>query len=134
MVISGTLETEKEVAGKAIIDVCTKMTGSDAVALGSYRGFALTVSYDTPSNEYRMTMKGTLSYTVVLVPQIILLITENYPYDEMTATNEFYASKVYGILEDEETKLWHFSLLTLFNMFDEEKRREPLPFRRRREI
>ncbi|WP_455506398.1 hypothetical protein [Gemmiger formicilis] len=58
----------------------------------------------------------------VLVPQIILLITENYPYDEMTATNEFYASKVYGVLEDEETKLWHFSPLTLFNMFDEEKR------------
>ncbi len=58
----------------------------------------------------------------VLVPQIILLITENYSYDEMTATNEFYASKVYGVLEDEETKLWHFSPLTLFNMFDEEKK------------
>ncbi len=66
MVINGTLETEKEVAGKAIIDVCTKMTGSDAVAFGSYRGFSLTVSYDASGNEYRMTMKGTLSHTVVL--------------------------------------------------------------------
>ncbi len=66
MVINGTLETEKEAAGKAIIDVCTKMTGSDAVAFGSYRGFFLTVSYDASSNEYRMTMKGTLSHTVVL--------------------------------------------------------------------
>lgn len=58
----------------------------------------------------------------VLVPQIVLLITENYPCDEITAANEFYASKVYSILEDEGTKLWHFSPLTLFIMFDEEKK------------
>lgn len=58
--------TEKEAAGKAILDVCTKMTGSDAVFLGQYRGFSLTLSYDGASNEYRMTMKGTLSHTAVL--------------------------------------------------------------------
>ncbi len=57
---------EKEAAGKAILDVCTKMTGSDAVFLGQYRGFSLTLSYDGTSNEYRMTMKGTLSHTAVL--------------------------------------------------------------------
>ena len=57
---------EKEAAGKAILDVCTKMTGSDAVFLGQYRGFSLVLSYDGPSNEYRMTMKGTLSHTAVL--------------------------------------------------------------------
>lgn len=38
-------------------DVCTKMTGSDAVALGKYRGFSLTLSYDGMKNEYRMTME-----------------------------------------------------------------------------
>lgn len=58
----------------------------------------------------------------VLVPQVILLITENYTYDEMTATDEFYHSEVYSLLEQEDTKLWHFSPLTLFNMFDEEKK------------
>lgn len=42
------------------------MTGSDAVFLGQYRGFSLTLSYDGASNEYRMTMKGTLSHTAVL--------------------------------------------------------------------
>ena len=57
---------DKEAAGKAILDVCTKMTGSDAVSLGQYRGFSLVLSYDGPSNEYRMTMKGTLSHTAVL--------------------------------------------------------------------
>ncbi len=58
----------------------------------------------------------------VLVPQIILLIIENYGYDEMTAANEFYGSNLYALLEQEDTKLWHFSPLTLFNMFDEEKK------------
>ena len=58
----------------------------------------------------------------LLVPQVIHLICENYPLDEMTASREFYESKVYSLLEQEDTKLWHFSPLTLFNMFDEEKR------------
>ena len=57
---------DKEAAGKAILDICTKMTGSNAVFLGQYRGFSLTLSYDGTSNEYRMTMKGTLSHTAVL--------------------------------------------------------------------
>ncbi len=58
---------------------------------------------------------------VLLVPQVIHLIVKNYPYDEITAAKEFYNSKVYSFLEQEDTKLWHLSALTLFNMFDEEK-------------
>lgn len=58
---------------------------------------------------------------MLLVPQVIYLIVENYPYDEVKASKEFYSSKVYSFLEQEDTKLWHLSALTLFNMFDEEK-------------
>ncbi|BDF35717.1 hypothetical protein CE91St62_37800 [Lachnospiraceae bacterium] len=58
---------------------------------------------------------------VLLVTQVIGLITEYYPYDEVTASKEFYNSKVYSFLEVEDTKLWHLSALTLFNMFNEEK-------------
>jgi len=58
---------------------------------------------------------------ILLVPQVIHLIVENYPYDEVTASKEFYSSKVYSFLEQEDTKLWHLSALTLFNMYDEEK-------------
>ncbi len=57
---------------------------------------------------------------VLLVTQVIGLIAENYSYDEVTASKEFYNSKVYSFLEVEDTKLWHFSALTLFNMFSEE--------------
>ena len=66
MEIMGTTYAEKEPAGKAIIDACTKMTGSDAVFLGQYRGFSMVLAYDGPSNEYRLTLKGTLSHTAVL--------------------------------------------------------------------
>ena len=58
----------------------------------------------------------------LLVPQVVDLICKNYPLDEMTASREFYESNVYSLLEQEDTKLWHFSPLTLFNLFDEEKR------------
>lgn len=58
----------------------------------------------------------------LIVPKVIHLITENYPYDEVKAVQEFYRTEVYALLEQEETKLWHFSPLTLYNMFDEEKR------------
>ena len=58
----------------------------------------------------------------LLVPQVIQLICENDSVDEVTAAREFYESKVYSLLEQEDTKLWHFSPLTLFNMYDEEKR------------
>ena len=58
----------------------------------------------------------------LIVPKVIHLITENYLYDEVTASKEFYDSKVYALLEQEDTKLWHFSPLTLFNMFEEEKK------------
>ena len=59
----------------------------------------------------------------LIVPKVIHLITENYACDEVSAAQEFYRSEVYALLEQEETKLWHFSPLTLFNMFDEEKKK-----------
>lgn len=65
---------------------------------------------------------------MLLVPQIIQLITENYSYDEVTAAKEFYNSRVYSILEQEDTKLWHLSALTLFHMFDEEKQTGTITF------
>ena len=64
----------------------------------------------------------------LLVPQVINLICENYPLDEMTASREFYESKVYSLLEQEDTKLWHFSPLTLYNMYEEEQKTGKITF------
>ena len=57
----------------------------------------------------------------VLVPQIIGLIAKDFGDSEISAINMFYASQVYSILEQEETKLWHLSPLTLYNMYVEER-------------
>lgn len=57
---------------------------------------------------------------VLIVPKVIGLIVENHGTDEVTASKRFYESKVYSLLEEEGTKLWHLSPLTLFNMYDEE--------------
>lgn len=75
MEVDGKHYTEKEDAGKAIIDVCTRMTGSDAVLLGQYRGFSMVLAYDGKSNEYRITLKGTLSHTVTLGADVFGNIT-----------------------------------------------------------
>ncbi|MBR3976123.1 MAG: hypothetical protein IKJ88_09725 [Clostridia bacterium] len=58
---------------------------------------------------------------ILIVPEVVGLIIRNHGGDEVTAAKAFYESEVYSLLEQEETKLWHLSPLTLFNMYDEEK-------------
>ena len=58
---------DKEAAGKAIIDVCTTMTGSGtAEMIGEYRGFFISIAYDGTKNEYQMHLHGEMRHTVVL--------------------------------------------------------------------
>ena len=65
---------------------------------------------------------------VLIVPQIISLIVEKYKIDEIVATKTFYESRVYSLLEEEDTKLWHLSPLTIFNMYDEETKTGSITF------
>lgn len=63
----------------------------------------------------------------LLVPQIIHLITEN-GMEELHASKAFYESNVYALLEQENTKLWHYSALTLYHMFLEEQKSGQIHF------
>lgn len=65
---------------------------------------------------------------VLIVPKVIGLITQESGLDEVTATRAFYESRVYSLLEQEDTKLWHLSPLTLFNMYDEERKTGSITF------
>ena len=47
---------------------------------------------------------------ILIVPQIISRMVENLQFDEVTAARLFYESKVYSLLEQEETKLWQLCL------------------------
>ena len=50
---------------------------------------------------------------ILLVPQVVSIITEKHKCSELTATRRFYESKLYSLLEQEETKLWHLSAAAL---------------------
>ena len=65
---------------------------------------------------------------VLIVPQVVHLIAENYDLNEVEAAKSFYESKVYSVLEQEDTKLWHLSPLTLFSMYDEEQKTGEISF------
>lgn len=59
--------------------------------------------------------------SIALIPQTVALIAEKHGLDDITAMNEFYQSKVYDILSEEGTKLWHYSPLTVYMMWKHEK-------------
>lgn len=56
----------------------------------------------------------------VIVPMVVAEIVRAHGIDEKTATERFYASRVYEGLSDEARKLWHYSPKVLFSMYDEE--------------
>ena len=66
MVLCGISYAEKKDAGAAIIEICKAQTSPEAKEIGSYRGFALLLSFDTMSKVFRMTLRGCLSHTIEL--------------------------------------------------------------------
>ncbi|MGF6990524.1 N12 class adenine-specific DNA methylase [Lachnospiraceae bacterium PM6-15] len=109
MEVSGNTYYDKEEAGKAILDACTKMTGSDAVLLGQYRGFSMVLAYDSINNKYRLTVKGALSHTIDLGTDVHGNITridnlfENMPDRCETVKEELADTKVQ--LENARTEM-----------------------------
>ena len=75
MEIKGTHYSEKEAAGRAVINACTELQGSDPVPLGQYRGFSMSLQYDAAHTDYKLTMKGAMSHTISLGADIFGNIT-----------------------------------------------------------
>ena len=68
-----------------------------------------------------MNQRKFLTILVLLVPQIIELIVKKNNVDEISANKIFYNSNTYNILQDEESKLWHLSPLTIYGLFNQEE-------------
>lgn len=64
----------------------------------------------------------------LILPKLISEIAKKGNIGEIEAMNQLYQSDLYRLLEDEETKLWHFSPLTLYHMFEEEKQTGKITF------
>lgn len=58
--------------------------------------------------------------SIALIPQTVDLIVKKEGLDDISAMNEFYHSKTYEMLAKEETKMWHFSPMTLYSMWKNE--------------
>ena len=66
--------------------------------------------------------------SIALISQIVELIVEKEKIDDITAISEFYSSKAYEMLAKEETKVWHYSPLTIYSMWQYEKETGELVF------
>lgn len=58
----------------------------------------------------------------LIVPRLVKKIIETQNITEKEALTALYASELYRQLEREETKLWHLSVPTLFDLWLEEKK------------
>lgn len=58
--------------------------------------------------------------SIALVPPTVSLIANKEDIDEITALQRFYRSTTYAMLSREETKLWHYSPLTLYGIWKRE--------------
>ena len=66
MEVRGDTLTDKENAGAALLDACKEVKGSDPVSVGSYRGFAMSVSFDAFRQEYMLLLKGEMTHRATL--------------------------------------------------------------------
>ncbi len=60
--------------------------------------------------------------SVALIPQVVDLIVKNDSLNDADALNAFYKSKTYELLSKENTKIWHFSPLTVYSIWEEERK------------
>ena len=66
MTLAGKVYTEKKAAGAELLAMCQNMLTPEPTQVGSYRGLALELSFDSFSQEYRLTMIGQLRHVVTL--------------------------------------------------------------------
>ena len=66
MTVQGVSFSEKADAGNAILEACKSMKNPEPIPLGEYRGFNMELLFDTTSKEYKVKLKGELSYYVSL--------------------------------------------------------------------
>jgi len=56
-----------------------------------------------------------------IIPRLVRMIVEKHAMTEKEALTQLYSSELYRQLEREETKLWHLSVPTLYDLWLEEK-------------
>ncbi len=66
MTLAGKVYTEKKTAGAELLAMCQNMLTPEPTQVGAYRGLTLELSFDSFSQEYRLTMIGQLRHVTTL--------------------------------------------------------------------
>ena len=66
MTIKGVTYDEKKTAGERLVLACSELPNADEKVIGSYRGFELSLRFDTFRSEYQALLKRQRKYTVPL--------------------------------------------------------------------
>ena len=66
MTIKGVTYDEKKTAGERLVLACSELPSAEEKVIGSYRGFELSLRFDTFRSEYQALLKGQRKYTVPL--------------------------------------------------------------------
>ena len=64
----------------------------------------------------------------IIVSRLTQMIAKEINISDKEALNRLYTSKLYEKLEKEETKVWHFSVPTLYSLFIEEQETGEITF------
>ena len=60
--------------------------------------------------------------SMAIVPQVVDIIVREEHMSDVEAINVFYQSETYALLEKEETKIWHYSPLTIYHIWKTERK------------
>ena len=66
MTIRGVTYDEKKTAGERLVLACSELPNAEEKVIGSYRGFELSLRFDTFRSEYQALLKGQRKYPVAL--------------------------------------------------------------------
>ena len=66
MTIRGVTYDEKKTAGERLVLACSELPNAEEKVIGSYRGFELSLRFDTYRSEYQALLKGQRRYPVAL--------------------------------------------------------------------
>ena len=58
--------TDKEEAGKAILLACKNDKAKESIDIGSYKGFDMSLSYDSFTQEFHLDLQREMTYTITL--------------------------------------------------------------------
>lgn len=101
MEIQGSIYTDKAEAGTALLDACREITGTEAVNIGSYRGFSLSVKFT--GFVHKLNVKGAVSYQVELGTDARGSLTRiDNALDRLPENLENWQTKLANLLQQQE--------------------------------